>query len=216
MLASQLIERINELIKIHGDIEIAVDAGKGYLEDLIKHDIYVPAPQGFSVKKSVMTIKPGSKEGERHDSVPKTLREISLRVVVGEDYRSLIKKFNEYLMVYGIRDSVYEEEPAKLGNQSDSVHMAGMAEYLSNQIGKPMPKWCNSPEYFLAEAVFYDASFSRYYLINNTPFAFKRRLLFCGSVMSRTDKNEGIDQSMQGGSDMLDSSLVTPLGADDF
>lgn len=216
MLASQLVKRINELIKTHGDIEITVDTGKGYLEELVKYDIYVPTAQGFSVKKSVVVIKPGSKAGESLDSLPKSLKELSLRVVQGEDYMALFKQLNDYLMVYGIRESAYQEEPIKLGNQSNNVHMAGMAEYLSNQISKPLPKWCNGAEYFLAEAVFFDASFTRYHLINNTPFAFKRRLLFCGAVMNQVDKNEGIAAFLQGSSDMLDSSLITPLGADDL
>lgn len=130
---------------------------------------------------------------------PRSLREVSLEVLSGRDYASSMKEFLDELILvakapdtrdgfYQIPHSFIEDAPFHIESKMQMVHLAGLAENLALLAGLQPPEWTEEDIYFLKEPIFFGGPNSREHIINETGSAYRRRLLFCGSSLSKLFK----------------------------
>jgi hypothetical protein len=129
-----------------------------------------------------------------------TLADVGRTVASGGDYTAAMKEFIDS-MACGLRDrgaragiplplnpQMYETEPTDPGDPLLRAHLGAMAEHLAGLALLPPPGWSGKPEYFLRIPVFFGGRHSKEDMLAETPSAFRRRLLFCGPVLSRIEK----------------------------
>jgi hypothetical protein len=109
------------------------------------------------------------------------------------DYPAAMKEFIDHLIRvtdwrHGrpvVPSAVYDDEPDVPLNFVLRAHLGGMSEHLSFLANRPAPSWSEKPIYFLNRPHYVGGARSRPFLIDLTPRAFSRRLLFCGPVLEK-------------------------------
>ncbi len=82
--------------------------------------------------------------------------------------------------------ALYEHEPPITGKGVYiDAWLAGAAEYEAFMIDAPIPAWSVSSARFLAEPLYLGGKNSQIIALVETPFAFRRRLLFTGKTFIR-------------------------------
>lgn len=116
---------------------------------------------------------------------PKTMLELSQMVIAGQKpindgIKEFIDEFiaNPYL-------TLIEDEPELLNDAAENAYLAGIAEYMAFWIDEEKPAWTENSERFLKSVVFFGAENISPQMQQDTPFSFRRRLLFCGDTMSK-------------------------------
>lgn len=127
---------------------------------------------------------------------PRTLRQVSAEVVSGAAYPSCMKEFIDALTasavppakrsgVYAIDPSFVSDEPLALLDPTHMAHMGGLAEYVSSLCGRKPPDWSEKPSYFLTHPCHTGGRRNAANMMETTPSAFRRRLLFCGPALQK-------------------------------
>lgn len=78
--------------------------------------------------------------------------------------------------------NLFNEEPALTGVAYVDAWLAGAAEYEAYVIDLDAPLWVNDESRFLSEPIFFGGKNAKIIAMAETPFAFRRRLLFSGKV----------------------------------
>ena len=127
---------------------------------------------------------------------PASLHAVGELVSGGHDYAFAMKEFIDCLIGLAaasqeagapdkVPAEVFSDEPPHLESPVHRAHLAGMAETLARMAGGEPPAWCHDSKYFLREPVFFGGRHSRHLVLAGTPSAFRRRMLFCGPVLSK-------------------------------
>lgn len=130
---------------------------------------------------------------------PKSIAEVAHSVRSGHDYTCAVKEFIDEVInstdapetrygFYQIPSSFYEDAPIDLDSPAHMAHLAGLAENLALLTGSQPPAWTEEEAYFLKEPVVLGGANSREHIMAETGSAFRRRLLFCGSSLSKLFK----------------------------
>lgn len=117
---------------------------------------------------------------------PTSLLDVSRRVSQGGNFTFAMKAFVDAFATSQSVDALLEE-PVILGDPVQNAYLAGVAEYLAFRLGQPAPEWCEKPERYLKEPFYFGGEHSRAMLMTETPFAFRKRLLFCGKVLQKIE-----------------------------
>lgn len=80
---------------------------------------------------------------------------------------------------------LYIEEPPLTGNSEIDVWLAAAAEYQAFLIGDVPPQWTKESLRFLKEASLPRGKNACEIALAETPFAWRRRMLFCGNTSIR-------------------------------
>lgn len=109
-----------------------------------------------------------------------TLATTAQRIIAGTDPQFAIKEhIDEWNRSFDAR--LYASEPPLSGRPWLDAWLAGAAEYEAFMINQARPEWADSPCRFLTEPFFAsDGKNSRAIDLVETPFAFRRRLVFSG------------------------------------
>jgi len=127
---------------------------------------------------------------------PQSLKEISLQVAEGRQYNSAVKEFIDEVIaaadrprspdgLYALPESFYADEPIELPSPIHMAHLGGLSEQLAVLCGKQPPAWSEKKEFFLKTPVFLGGEAFRPRAVEETPSAFRRRLLFCGPTLQK-------------------------------
>lgn len=116
---------------------------------------------------------------------PQTLLEVSLAVLSNRmEFHFAMKEFIDEFIVNPCGEAIIAE-PLCLDDVVQHVYLAGVAEYLAFWIGIKKPGWVENPDRFLKESVHFGQQHSTVYIQMETPFSFRRRMLFCGDTMKK-------------------------------
>lgn len=116
-----------------------------------------------------------------------TLKEASQRVQKGEDPLIAIKEWVDGWNA-GHQAALFHDEPLWL--QDDrwywvNLWMAGAAEHAAFLIDAQAPDWTEDPRYFSKKPILAGGRNARRYALVETPFAWRRRMLFSGKTTLR-------------------------------
>lgn len=112
---------------------------------------------------------------------PKSLLITAERIIDGTLTEVAIKEhIDEWNTKFS--SSLFADEPPLTGVAFIDVWMAGAAEYEAFMIGHLTPDWAEKPDRFLNQPYFDGGKFSRMIAMAETPFSFRRRLLFIGKT----------------------------------
>lgn len=84
--------------------------------------------------------------------------------------------------------TLYAQEPPLTGLAYADAWLAGAAEYEAFMIDLPYPAWAEAPTRFLREPFYTGGKGAQTVALVETPFAFRRRLLFTGKTFIRGDR----------------------------
>jgi hypothetical protein len=84
-----------------------------------------------------------------------------------------------------LQDDVLSQPPPFVSDIVARVYIHAMAEHLATLARMDPPGWSQDPSSFLTEPVFSYGRNARRFVIAETPAAFRRRLLFCGTVLDK-------------------------------
>ena len=113
-----------------------------------------------------------------------TLRHTAERIQKGVDPTIAIKEHCDAWN--GSRDPrLFQEEPPLTAMPWIDAWLAGAAEYEAFLIDEPAPAWTLAPERFLKAPFCVGGPNARKYALVETPFAWRRRLVFSGRTMLR-------------------------------
>ena len=110
-----------------------------------------------------------------------TLYKTAKRIVAGTAHYIAIK---EHIDQWNRSKSgaLHRDEPPLTGIAFIDAWLAGAAEHESLIIDQPAPAWTENPCRFLSEPFYQGGVNSRMIALVETPFAFRRRLLFTGKT----------------------------------
>ena len=117
---------------------------------------------------------------------PQTLKEVVKRVQAGAEERVAIHEFLDefYMSIQGPgghagSQLMIDEEPAVLGRQPFDAYIGGIGEHLARRWGLKIPTWVEDERRFLDRPSFSDnAQLAKPVLLQDSPIAFRRRLIF--------------------------------------
>lgn len=116
---------------------------------------------------------------------PQTLLEVSQWVNWGrKEFHEAVKEFIDEFVFHPEAER-FADEPDRLEDQVQHVYLAGLAEYLAFWIGARNPEWVENQDRFLKESVHFGQQHSTVYIQMETPFSFRRRMLFCGDTLKK-------------------------------
>lgn len=116
---------------------------------------------------------------------PHTLLEVSQWVNRQQkEFHEAVKEFIDDFIFHPNREH-FMDEPEPMADQVQHVYLAGLAEYLAFWLDEPKPLWVEKPDRFLKESVHFGGDHSTVYVQMETPFSFRRRLLFCGDTLQK-------------------------------
>ena len=130
-------------------------------------------------------------------SKPTTLFDVGQIVANGGDYTCAMKEFIDSVIArvmadppapgqpFPIPSIAYAAKPPHLENDVFRAHLAGMAEYLASLAASPAPEWSEAPDCFLPTPVCFGGTRGRQFMVGDTPVAFQRRQLFCGTALAK-------------------------------
>ena len=79
-----------------------------------------------------------------------------------------------------VQRDLVSRRPPQTGSRLLDAYLAGLAEYLSNEVGVPVPAWVEDPDRFLREWwIESDVPSARPTAIAQSPAAFRRRAPSC-------------------------------------
>lgn len=110
-----------------------------------------------------------------------TLYKTAERIAAGTAHQIAIKEHIDQWNQSRHAD-LYRDEPPLTGIDYIDAWLAGAAEYEAFIIDQPAPDWTESPCRFLDEPFLPSGKNSRMIALVETPFAFRRRLLFMGQT----------------------------------
>ena len=110
-----------------------------------------------------------------------TLYKTAERIATGTAYYIAIK---EHIDQWNRSKSgdLHKDEPPLTGIAFVDAWLAGAAEHEASLIDQPVPDWTKSPCRFLDEPFLPSGKNSQMIALAETPFAFRRRLLFTGKT----------------------------------
>lgn len=110
-----------------------------------------------------------------------TLEITAQRIIDGTDPQFAIKEhIDEWNRSFDA--FLYAEEPALTGIPHVDAWLAGAAEYEAFMIDQACPGWANAPTRFLSEPFYVGGRNSQIVGLAETPFAWRRRLVFTGKT----------------------------------
>ena len=99
-------------------------------------------------------------------------------------FQQAIKEFIDYFISHPQKE-LFLEEPEHLDDSVEHVYLAGLAEYLAFWLNTPKPDWVENKDRFLRKSEHFGGTHSAMIIQMETPFSFRRRLLFCGDTMQK-------------------------------
>lgn len=122
--------------------------------------------------------------------IMETLKHTADRILNGDNPQVAIK---EHIDLWNKMPApgLFTEEPAMTGIDYIDAWLAAAAEYEAFLIGADCPSWADQPQRFLKEPFMFGGRNARMFALIETPFAFRRRLLFTGrtSIKFKTEIN---------------------------
>lgn len=113
-----------------------------------------------------------------------TLKITAQRIIDGTDPQFAIKEhIDEWNRTFD--PALYAEEPPLTGVSHVDAWLAGAAEYEAFMIDLACPDWANASIRFLSEPFYIGGRNAQVVALAETPFAFRRRLVFTGKTFIR-------------------------------
>ena len=113
-----------------------------------------------------------------------TLAITAQRIIDGEHPQVAIKEhIDEWNRSFD--PALYTQEAPMTGLAYADAWLAAAAEYEAFMIDLPCPAWADAPTRFLSEPFYTGARRAQTVTLVETPFAFRRRLLFTGKTFIR-------------------------------
>lgn len=110
-----------------------------------------------------------------------TLKATARRIINGTDPQLAIKEHvDEWNKSPG--PELYGDEPPLTGVPHVDAWLAGAAEYEAFLLDLKYPEWTGMPSRFLSEPFYIGGRNAQIVALVETPFAFRRRLLFTGKT----------------------------------
>lgn len=121
-----------------------------------------------------------------------TLQVTAQRIIAGTDSQFAIKEhIDEWNNSFNA--DLYAEEPPLTGVPHVDAWLAGAAEYEAFMVGQVCPEWASAPTRFLAEPFYVGGRNSQIVGLVETPFAWRRRLMFTGATSIKPPEKRKMD-----------------------